>query len=121
MEVYVSGADAASITVLQGDEEPVSVPVDPTQEGWQLLGEFPADPDSRLILEVAEGQDLPARVRLVEISFLDRDRDNIADFWEKRYGLDPTDPTDAALDPDGDGIPNLVEFSESLDPARGRT
>ena len=38
------------------------------------------------------------------------------DAWEARYGLDPLDPADAALDPDGDGFPNLREFRLGRDP-----
>lgn len=40
----------------------------------------------------------------------DLDEDGIADEWERQQGLDPTDPSDAARDLDGDGISNLEEF-----------
>ena len=118
VEVYASGADVDSITLRPGDGDPVSIPVDPAREGWQFLGEYAADPGSPLLMEVAEGQDLPARIRLVETSFLDEDGDGMADLWELRHGLDAADPSDAALDPDGDGIGNLREFVEVLDPNR---
>src|SRR4029079_18054239 len=32
----------------------------------------------------------------------DVDRDGMADDWEQTYHLNPADPSDAALDPDGD-------------------
>ena len=38
------------------------------------------------------------------------------DGWEAAFGLDPLDPSDAALDPDGDGVSNLEEFALGLDP-----
>ena len=34
----------------------------------------------------------------------DSDADGMLDGWEVRYGLDPTDPWDALLDADGDGV-----------------
>ena len=34
----------------------------------------------------------------------DSDADGMTDGWEVRYGLDPTDPWDALLDADGDGV-----------------
>ena len=46
----------------------------------------------------------------------DTDGDGLGDRYEVDTGLDPTDPTDAALDPDGDGLSNLREFQEGTDP-----
>ncbi|MGH8223506.1 MAG: S8 family peptidase, partial [Woeseiaceae bacterium] len=43
------------------------------------------------------------RLRL-ELPFIDLDGDLISDRWERRYGLDPADPADAASDPDADGL-----------------
>lgn len=40
----------------------------------------------------------------------DSDEDGMPDAWETLFGLDPQDPSDAALDPDGDGLTNLQEF-----------
>ena len=48
--------------------------------------------------------------------FEDEDDDLMPDAWESRVGLDPTDPTDAAEDPDGDGLVNLREFIGNGDP-----
>ena len=36
--------------------------------------------------------------------------------FEQDNGLDPFDPTDANLDPDGDGFTNLQEFLAGTDP-----
>jgi hypothetical protein len=38
------------------------------------------------------------------------------DVWEIAHGLDPLDPTDAALDPDGDGLTSLEEYGHGTDP-----
>lgn len=46
----------------------------------------------------------------------DRDGDGIADRFERRHGLDPTDPTDADADLDADGYSNLSEFLSGTDP-----
>jgi len=47
---------------------------------------------------------------------LDGDGDGMPDEWEKRYGLDPKDPSDAAKDKDGDAFTNLEEFQAKTDP-----
>jgi MYXO-CTERM domain-containing protein len=52
----------------------------------------------------------------VEVGWADEDGDGMADDWELDNGLDPTDPSDAAGDPDGDGVPNLDEFLDGTDP-----
>lgn len=39
------------------------------------------------------------------------DGDGLYDGWEVFYGLDPQDPSDASLDPDGDGLSNREEWT----------
>lgn len=46
----------------------------------------------------------------------DMDRDGIEDEWEIKYGLNPRDPSDAALDSDNDGYSNLQEFRYKTNP-----
>jgi hypothetical protein len=48
--------------------------------------------------------------------FVDADQDGMDDLWEVRVGFDPSDPDDAALDADEDGITNLDEFLNHGDP-----
>ena len=49
----------------------------------------------------------------------DLDGDGMPNGWEIRYGLDPRDPSDAALDSDGDGLTNLREYRLGRSPRAG--
>jgi len=51
-----------------------------------------------------------------KVIVLDADGDGLPDEWEKRYGLNPNDPGDAAADKDGDEFTNLEEFQAKTDP-----
>ena len=46
----------------------------------------------------------------------DSDEDGMIDSWETENGLNPNDPTDAALDGDGDQRSNLYEFISGTNP-----
>jgi len=46
----------------------------------------------------------------------DRDGDGMPDAWEDAYQLNADDPSDAALDSDGDGLSNLAEYLSGTDP-----
>jgi len=46
----------------------------------------------------------------------DRDGDGMPNTWEDRYGLNPDDLADAALDSDGDTLTNLQEYLAGTDP-----
>lgn len=46
----------------------------------------------------------------------DSDADGMPDGWEAAHGLGMVDPTDAALDKDGDALANLPEFQHGTDP-----
>ena len=50
----------------------------------------------------------------------DQDGDGILDLWESWWGLDPEDPGDAELDPDGDGYSNFDEYIVNADPFSDR-
>ncbi len=51
---------------------------------------------------------------------IDRDADGMPDGWELRHELNPRNSSDAWLDPDGDGYPNLEEFLNTTDPHAGQ-
>ena len=59
-------------------------------------------------------------LRIDDLSFtrVDADADGMRDEWETWFGLDPSDPTDAALDLDGDGLTNLEEYQNNTRPQR---
>ena len=58
------------------------------------------------------------RIDDVRITKADQDEDGMRDEWETVFGFDPNDPSDAALDPDGDGLTNLEEFNAGTAPLR---
>jgi len=49
---------------------------------------------------------------------VDTDGDGIPDWWEKKYGLNPNDPTDALKDLNGDGYTNLEKYLNGIDPTK---
>ena len=51
--------------------------------------------------------------------YVDTDSDGMPDEWERRYGLNPNDPTDANGDLNGDGYTNIEKYINGIDP-RGR-
>ncbi len=46
----------------------------------------------------------------------DSDADGMPDSWELAHGLNPGDPSDAVLDPDGDYVSNYAEYQADSDP-----
>jgi hypothetical protein len=69
----------------------------------------------------ARNEGLSATIRLEVDLPADRDGDGLEDDYEVRNGLDPDDPTDASLDPDGDGLTNLEEFINRTRPRSADT
>lgn len=51
-------------------------------------------------------------------SLEDIDNDGMPDDWEKKYKLDPEDPSDAIFDEDGDGLTNLEEYTAGTNPIK---
>lgn len=50
--------------------------------------------------------------------YKDSDNDGMPDVWEKKYGLNPNDPSDASLDCNGDGYTNIEKYINGLDPKK---
>jgi len=46
-----------------------------------------------------------------DLTLLDSDTDGIPDYWEKLHGMDASNPADALLDEDSDGLNSLQEFA----------
>jgi hypothetical protein len=49
---------------------------------------------------------------------LDSDHDGMPDEWERKYGLNPNDPSDAQQDLNGDGYTNLEKYLNGIDPTK---
>ncbi len=77
-----------------------------------------ARPDEKLQVLDRDGDGLPDilenRLSSTDLDSTDSDGDGMTDAWEFELGLNPNDASDAMLDPDLDGLPNLEEFLESL-------
>jgi hypothetical protein len=51
---------------------------------------------------------------VVRLEKFDTDQDGMADAWERKMGLNPSDPIDGNKDRNGDGFTNLEEYMSSL-------
>jgi len=49
---------------------------------------------------------------------VDSDKDGMPDSWEKKYGLNPNDPSDAVKDCNGDGYTNIEKYINGMDPKK---
>ncbi|MFT2008881.1 polysaccharide lyase [Pontibacter sp. 13R65] len=50
--------------------------------------------------------------------YKDSDNDGMPDEWEKKYGLNPNDPSDANGDLNGDGYTNIEKYINGIDPTK---
>lgn len=50
--------------------------------------------------------------------YKDSDGDGMPDAWEKKYGLNPNDPSDANGDLNGDGYTNIEKYINGIDPTK---
>ncbi|MFV0564726.1 MAG: polysaccharide lyase [Flavobacteriaceae bacterium] len=51
-------------------------------------------------------------------SYADSDNDGIPDKWEKKYGLDPNNASDANTDLNGDGYTNIEKYFNGINPKK---
>jgi len=61
------------------------------------------------------------RIDNIQFTRIDNDIDGMRDEWELEFGLDPTDPSDAILDSDYDGIINREEYLLGTKPNTGQS
>ncbi|ODT57447.1 MAG: polysaccharide lyase [Paludibacter sp. 47-17] len=50
--------------------------------------------------------------------YKDSDNDGMPDAWEKKYGLNPYDASDAVKDMNGDGYTNIEKYINGMDPKK---
>ncbi|MBQ5902985.1 MAG: polysaccharide lyase, partial [Alistipes sp.] len=50
--------------------------------------------------------------------YQDTDKDGMPDKWEKKYGLNPNDASDANGDLSGDGYTNIEKYINGIDPTK---
>ena len=79
--------------------------------------QFALSADERALALTADGRealilrrDLAAQTFWLLVRSLDDDGDGMLDGWETFFGLDPSDPSDAVEDANGDGTSNLESF-----------
>jgi pectate lyase len=83
--------------------------------------------DARIVVEVRErrGSIIDSQQQVggwpelkTTIPPKDSDSDGMPDEWERRFGLNPSDPSDANLDKDHDGYANVEEYLNATDPRK---
>lgn len=112
---------APAQTAIENSRLSVSVVSPQVVDGieYEFVG-WSDDDDQSHLYTVNGDATLSATFAPVE-TVIDVDTDGLPDDWENQYGLDPTDPSDAALDSDGDRLTNLQEFGSSTDPTDADT
>lgn len=50
--------------------------------------------------------------------YIDTDKDGMPDAWEKKYKLNPNDPSDAIKDCNGDGYTNIEKYINGINPKK---
>lgn len=97
---------------------------DTDNDGLSLKDEFkyftnPLDPDTDKD-KYADGVEVKTGYDPTSLGRLDFDKDGLPDWWEKEVGLN-MESNDYALDPDGDTLPNYLEYAHGTDPKKADT
>lgn len=104
-----SASGSAELTVSYSEKPVEPEPTPPPEQPPIVFGYTGADYDP-LVKPV---YDLGYRDGF---SSVDSDKDGLPDSWEIAYGLDPSDPSDAASDPDQDLLTAREEFLAATNP-----
>ena len=95
---------AMGIWVIAGDYATVYGVMDQENTPGEISEIILIDVDGNDTLFTASSPGQYANLELIHPKANDSDNDGMPDGWEVVHGLDPTDPWDALLDSDGDGI-----------------
>lgn len=119
LDAYVIGEDegAQRITLLKEiDRENLSIT-------YQLTSSLEGGNNYSFVIEGIEdlrgnaGNDLNFEFKTIPDDRIDSDGDGIPDYYEvQRQFLNPSNPNDAGLDQDEDGVTNLQEYLDGTDP-----
>ncbi|MBN2506918.1 MAG: lamin tail domain-containing protein [Verrucomicrobia bacterium] len=87
-----------------------------TNATYAIAKPLPAHQGDYTVVVTNTGGAATSDVATLVVQLGDCDTDGMPDAWELQYGLDPTDPADADLDPDRDGRSNVQEAISGTDP-----
>lgn len=71
-----------------------------------------------LLIDLDNGARVSGVIDMGAYEYNDTDGDDIPDWWEKQYSLNPNSPSDAGLDPDMDSVTNLQEYQQNSSPLK---
>ena len=118
VERIVDGFTLSAGTIATGDGSQTLSASELMVDGEPAIAEFEDGADSIDFSEQDRGAIRRLDIRF-SMPFQDSDFDGIPDFWEHLYahlGLDPSNPTDRDLDPDGNGLSFLEEYTAASGP-----